>query len=188
MISLSEYGCNTNKRQFGEIASLYSDQMTGVYSGGLVYEYSEEGSKYGLVELDGNSVKELPDFSALKDALANTTAPKGDGGYNSQGGPSPCPKKSDKWEVDLKDDELPKLPQGADEFFKKGAGKGPGLAGPGSQEAGSSNENIGDAGAGTVTNNNGTQSGQKKKGAAASVRVGGAEMAIVALVGAALLF
>ncbi|KAI5283262.1 beta-glucanosyltransferase, partial [Ascosphaera aggregata] len=47
---LSEYGCNTNTRKFEEVAALYSTKMTGVYSGGLVYEYSQEDSNYGLVE------------------------------------------------------------------------------------------------------------------------------------------
>lgn len=55
---LSEYGCNTNTRKFEEVKSLYGTDMTGVYSGGLVYEYSEEGSKYGLVKINGNNVEE----------------------------------------------------------------------------------------------------------------------------------
>jgi hypothetical protein len=29
--SLSEYGCNTNTRDFGEVAALYSANMTAVY-------------------------------------------------------------------------------------------------------------------------------------------------------------
>ena len=56
--------------------------MTGVYSGGLVYEYSEEGSKYGLVTIDGDDVTEGDDFTALKTAFAGTTNPSGDGGYS----------------------------------------------------------------------------------------------------------
>lgn len=41
---LSEYGCNTNPpRPFQEVQALYStSEMASVYSGGLVYEYSEE--------------------------------------------------------------------------------------------------------------------------------------------------
>lgn len=42
---LSEYGCNINTRKFEEVAALYSTQMTAVYSGGLVYEYSQEASE-----------------------------------------------------------------------------------------------------------------------------------------------
>ena len=85
---LSEYGCNTNTRKFEEVSSLYSTDMTGVYSGGLVYEYSQEASNYGLVELSGGSVNELPDFTALMSAFSNTANPQGDGGYNSTGGKS----------------------------------------------------------------------------------------------------
>jgi len=41
---LSEYGCNTNPpRPFQEVQALYStSEMASVYSGGLVYEYTEE--------------------------------------------------------------------------------------------------------------------------------------------------
>jgi hypothetical protein len=98
--SLSEYGCNTNKREFQEVASLYSSDMTGVYSGGLVYEYAEEGSKYGLVKINGNSVTELDDFNALKTAYAGTPNPQGDGGYNPNGAASKCPTKSSTFNVD----------------------------------------------------------------------------------------
>lgn len=85
---LSEYGCNTNTRKFEEVASLYSTDMTAVYSGGLVYEYSQESSNYGLVNIDGSSVSTLADFDALKTALSGTSSPQGDGGYNSTGGAS----------------------------------------------------------------------------------------------------
>ena len=46
-ISLSEYGCITNERKFEEVEALYNDEMTGVYSGGLVYEFSMEANNYG---------------------------------------------------------------------------------------------------------------------------------------------
>ena len=41
---LSEFGCITNTRTWGEIKSLYSPEMTIAYSGGLVYEYTLEVS------------------------------------------------------------------------------------------------------------------------------------------------
>jgi len=131
---LSEYGCNTNTRKFGEVASLYSTSMTPVFSGGLVYEYSEEGTKYGLVKIDGDNVEELPDFDALKDAFAATSNPKGDGGYKSNGNPSKCPPASADWNVTT--DALPAIPVLAQKFMNNGAGSGPGLGGPGSQTAG----------------------------------------------------
>ncbi|MBE7180620.1 MAG: hypothetical protein INR71_05305 [Terriglobus roseus] len=134
---MSEYGCNKGERKFEEVASLYGDQMTPVYSGGLVYEYTEEPSKYGLVDLSdpsASSVDERPDFDALQAALAGTTPPSGDGGYKSNGKPSTCPPQSDTWDVDTT--ELPAIPSPAVAYMQNGPGKGFGLDGAGSQNAG----------------------------------------------------
>lgn len=149
-IFLSEYGCNTNTRDFGEVEALYNKEMTGVYSGGLVYEYSEEPSNYGLVEIDGSDVSTLPDFDALKDALEKTQPPQGDGGYSSQSSASECPAYSEpNWLVE--NDNLPAIPDGAKEFMTNGAGKGPGLNGPGSQNAGGASTGTASAGSGQAT-------------------------------------
>ena len=124
--------------------------MTPVYSGGVVYEYTQEENKYGLVSLSGNSVSELPDFNALKTALAGTKSPTGNGGAKTSGTPSTCPPKSDTWDVDS--DDLPAMPAKAVQYLTKGAGKGPGLKGNnglGSQNAGSPSEST--AVAGTAT-------------------------------------
>lgn len=107
--------------------------MTPVYSGGLVYEYSEEGSGYGLVEINGNSVTELDDFTAYQKALA-ANKPSGDGGYKQNLPPSQCPKPSNSWEVtDFDGEDLPAIPDGAVKYLDNGAGSGPGLNGDGSQ-------------------------------------------------------
>lgn len=131
---LSEYGCNTNTRKFQEVAALYSPKMTGVYSGGLVYEYSQEDSNYGLVEISNDGVKELKDFDALKTAFEKTKPPTGDGGYNSTGGSNPCPKKSHNWEVDP-DEDIPSTPKQALKFMEDGPAEPKGFKG-GSQTAG----------------------------------------------------
>jgi len=146
---LSEYGCNTNKRQFEEVTSLYSTEMTPVYSGGLVYEYSEEGSKYGLVQITGAKANPLSDFTALQSAFKQTANPSGNGGYNATGGASNCPKKSANWDVE--NDNLPAIPSAAAEFMKKGAGLGVGLKGKGSQDAGGSSTGTAAPGSGSVT-------------------------------------
>lgn len=64
----SEYGCNeVLPRGFGEVHTLYSNDMVDVFSGGLVYQYSQEPNNYGLVELASNGdAKLLKDFLTLK--------------------------------------------------------------------------------------------------------------------------
>ncbi|TVY25275.1 1,3-beta-glucanosyltransferase [Lachnellula hyalina] len=170
-IFLSEYGCNTNTRKFEEVASLYGSDTSAIYSGGLVYEYSEEGSKYGLVTISGSDVTEGPDFTALQTALAAQANPTGDGGYNATGGASACPAQSDSW--DVSDDSLPAIPLKAAAMMKSGAGAGPGLTGAGSQNAGDTSPGTATAGSGSVsavsTSAASSSSGSSKKSAASSL-------------------
>ncbi|KIX92876.1 uncharacterized protein Z520_11352 [Fonsecaea multimorphosa CBS 102226] len=67
-VFFSEYGCNlVTPRVFTEVPVLYSEQMTPVFSGGLIYEYSEEPNNYGLVNLNANgSVSILQDYDNLR--------------------------------------------------------------------------------------------------------------------------
>lgn len=126
--------------------------MTGVYSGGLVYEYSQEPSNYGLVDLSSGTPSELPDFQALADAYAKTANPQGDGGYSSVQAKSDCPAFSDpNWLV--KGSGLPAIPSGAVKYMtaSDGAGAGPGLSGPGSQNAGGASSGTATAGSGEAT-------------------------------------
>lgn len=59
-IFFSEYGCNAvTPRTFTEVSSIYSSPMTSVFSGGLVYEYSEEPNAYGLVVINADNTVEL---------------------------------------------------------------------------------------------------------------------------------
>lgn len=159
-IFLSEYGCNTNTRDFGEVSALYNTEMTSVYSGGLVYEYSNEANNYGLVTISGSSVSTLPDFDALKSAFSGTSNPSGNGGYNSTGGASGCPAySSPNWLV--KSDALPAIPNGALAFMKSGAGTGPGLNGAGSQWAGGASTGTASAGSGQATSTGSSSSSTK---------------------------
>jgi hypothetical protein len=68
-IFFSEYGCNqpvTQARVFNEVQALYGPDMT-VLNGGLVYEYTEETSRYGLVTLNSDgSITLLKDFDNLQ--------------------------------------------------------------------------------------------------------------------------
>lgn len=69
---LSEYGCNeVLPRGFNEVQAIYSPSMLGVFSGGLVYEYTQEPNNYGLVQLDtSGDVELLPDYFALQNQFA----------------------------------------------------------------------------------------------------------------------
>jgi hypothetical protein len=66
-VFFSEFGCNTPQpRYWNEIQSIYSKQMTGVFSGGVVYEWTEEANNYGLVKIKGDELKIMGDYNRLK--------------------------------------------------------------------------------------------------------------------------
>ncbi|KAG7101351.1 1 like protein [Verticillium longisporum] len=62
-VFLAEYGCNVpdgaEGRLFQDTTALYSDDMSGVFSGGIVYMYHQEDNDYGLVKFKGNSKAEV---------------------------------------------------------------------------------------------------------------------------------
>ncbi|KAI1271122.1 glycoside hydrolase family 72 protein [Xylaria sp. FL0933] len=153
-IFLSEWGCTKNTRDFEELSALMSDQMSGVYSGGLLYEYSrEEGNVYGIVELTKGSdtVKEESDFDNFKKALAKYPAPSGDGGFTSTTKAVACPTQDSVWDLGKwGESALPAIPDGAKKYMTAGAGDGPGLTGDGSQNAGGTSTGTATPGSGEV--------------------------------------
>lgn len=167
---MSEFGCITNTRTFQEVAALYSTNMTSVFSGGLVYEYSEEGNGYGLVTISGDSVATNADFNYLSSAYAAASTPSGDGGASSTSEATTCPTQNADW--DVANDNLPAIPSKAATYMKTGAGAGPGLDGSGSQDAGTAdNESTGtaSAGSGAVTETASASSSTSKKSAGTKV-------------------
>lgn len=122
-IFLSEFGCNkvVSSRPFTEIQAIYSTQMSSVFSGGLVYEYSNETNNYGLVKIDDTtSVTKLTDYSNLKSEYASVENPAGDGGAYAGNDYSTCPDYvSGTWEAN---NTLPEMPSAASAYFKSGAG------------------------------------------------------------------
>jgi hypothetical protein len=118
---LSEYGCNKNERNFRELESLMHSNMTSVYSGGLMYEYTMERNDFGIVEIKGGQEnggkdqtgdrKELDEFAAFAEAMEKYPAPTGDAGYNKNAKASECPAETDHWAVGTS--TLPDIPEGA---------------------------------------------------------------------------
>lgn len=112
---LSEFGCNeVNPRPFTEVQLIYSEKMLKVFSGGLVYEYSEEANKYGLVKIDGNNVTTNKDYDNLKKEFEKTKNPSGDGDYQSDLDYSECPRITSNWSAE---DDIPDTPDAALEYI-----------------------------------------------------------------------
>lgn len=102
-VFFAEYGCNNNgaaKRIFQETTALYSDAMTGVFSGGIVYMYFQEANDYGLVKVDGSKATKIGDFNALKKQVS-AADPKGVdmSDYKPGGKMNDCPKLADNWQA-----------------------------------------------------------------------------------------
>ena len=77
-VFFSEFGCNeVTPRLFEEIEPMFSPLMFTTFSGGLVYEYSLEPNKYGLVKIDESkkSIKILEDFKTLKKMYHTVNTP-----------------------------------------------------------------------------------------------------------------
>jgi len=176
-VFFSEYGCiKNNARDFSEISVLYNTEMTSVFSGGLVYEYSNEGDGWGLVTINGNTVTEYDNqLTLLQNALAATADPANGGNYSTSGVVQDCPAQSTNWNTSpWTGTSLPAMPDGAVQYLKNGAGTAPGLSG-GSQNAGGASSSTASANAGAVTTTMGSGSATgasttSSHGAASSLR------------------
>ncbi|KAG9830402.1 carbohydrate-binding module family 43 protein, partial [Aureobasidium melanogenum] len=98
-VFFAEYGCNTHRpRTWGETAALYGDNMTSVWSGGIVYMYFETSNEYGLVSIVNNAVSTLADYSNLKSAMS-TVSPSGvnSASYTPTNTIASCPAIGTAW-------------------------------------------------------------------------------------------
>lgn len=182
-IFLSEWGCIKNRpRKFEEIGAMMSSDMTSVYSGGLMYEYSMEANDFGIVTLKGNSVEKTDEFDLFKSALAAYPAPTGNGGAASTTHSVSCPTSDASWQVNPS--LVPEMPSQAQKYMKSGAGNGPGLSGDGSQNAADSGTSTAGVTGGQASP---TSSGGNKDNAAVSVR-GSMDKGAVIVSGLALAF
>jgi len=109
-VFFAEYGCNTGgggiasggaARVFTEVDSLYSSNMTGVISGGIVFEYFEDTNDFGLVSVDGTKASTLADYNALSSKLAtNTPSAVVASAYNpTNTAAQACPTVNSTWEA-----------------------------------------------------------------------------------------
>ncbi|QUC23271.1 uncharacterized protein UV8b_07512 [Ustilaginoidea virens] len=112
-VFFAEYGCNlpsgAANRVFDETTALYGDNMTGVVSGGIVYEYFQEVNDYGLVQIgSGGSVTKMKDFAALQSKIGAVN-PKGVdmSSYNPTNKAMDCPAVGSSWAASAK---LPPTP------------------------------------------------------------------------------
>jgi hypothetical protein len=68
-VFFSEYGCiEPPPRYWNETRAMYSDKMSPVFSGGVVYEWTLEANNYGLVSINGTDLNILGDYNRLKAA------------------------------------------------------------------------------------------------------------------------
>lgn len=123
-IFFSEYGCNqVQPRTFTEVQALYSDQMTGVFSGGLIYEYTQEPNDYGLVTLNSNgSVSIMIDYDNLReqyDAIDVAALERANSTATSLTAPD-CATSLLAGTNFTRTFAIPPLPEGADDLIRNG--------------------------------------------------------------------
>jgi len=97
----AEYGCNTPPRKFGDVPALFSKPMSDVFSGGIIYMYQEEVNNYGLVQINGDTVKPLSDFKTLENQITKVN-PQGvsmDSYTPSNTQPRDCPAIGQYWQA-----------------------------------------------------------------------------------------
>lgn len=88
-------------RPFTEVAAIYGPDMSGIWSGGIVYEWSQQDNSYGLVQIDANgNVTPLTDYQNLKAELAKVS-PKSVtmDSYSSSAQASQCPAQNENWQA-----------------------------------------------------------------------------------------
>ena len=128
-VFFSEYGCiKPYPRVFTEVPVLYGPLMTPVLSGGLVYEFSQEESGYGLVVINSNgSVNLLGDYNTLQSQLntLNTTLLEGVPAQNTSVVPPNCNSSLIATSGFSTNFTVPDVPPGAQDLIDNGISNAP---------------------------------------------------------------
>ncbi|KAF2719348.1 glycoside hydrolase family 72 protein [Polychaeton citri CBS 116435] len=127
-VFFSEYGCNKpSPRQFDEVLSLYGPEMT-VMSGGLVYEWSQETSNYGLVDISANgSAQLLGDYNTLLSQYnkLNATLLTSQNSTATNIQPPTCDSGLITNDVFSTDFDIPSPPDGVSDLIQNGVSNAP---------------------------------------------------------------
>lgn len=127
-VFFSEYGCNDPEpRYFDEVPVLYGPQMT-VLSGGLVYEWTQETSNFGIVQVNSNgSVSLLNDYNVLASQYSkvNVTLLESSNSTATNLQPPQCNSNLISGDGFSTDFNVPSPPQGAAQLISSGVSNAP---------------------------------------------------------------
>ncbi|KAK0629958.1 glycoside hydrolase family 72 protein [Bombardia bombarda] len=106
-VFFAEYGCNVGDsppgaegRLWEDTLALYSDKMTDVWSGGIVYMYHQEENDYGLVKVGSGAPEKLDNFGVLKTQIAKVDPTQTSiEDYQPTNSAQACPAISEDWQV-----------------------------------------------------------------------------------------
>jgi len=102
--------------------------MTPVFSGGLIYEYTQETSNYGIVQINSDgSINLLSDFNSLQGQFnsLNVTALQGLKSTNATDTAPKCASSLIKTSLFNKNFTIPAQPPGAPELIRAGMANPP---------------------------------------------------------------
>ncbi|KAF3064372.1 1,3-beta-glucanosyltransferase gel4 [Daldinia childiae] len=103
-VFFAEYGCNTvngaEGRLWDDTTAIYSNQMTGVFSGGIVYMFHEEENDYGLVKVKGDTATPMKNYKVLQSKLADVKPSSTSmAAFDPTNSPAACPGISKNWKA-----------------------------------------------------------------------------------------
>ena len=128
-VFFSEYGCNVPApRIFTEVPVIYGPLMTPVLSGGMVYEFSQEASNFGLVNINNDgSADVLPDYDTLQKQFStlNVTALQGLPAQNTSVTAPKCSTSLISAKSFNSNFTLPAVPPGAQTLIDNGIANAP---------------------------------------------------------------